>query len=308
MDRKEPPEWQVAVFCHNERERIAACLSSVAAAIGSHCGLITVISNGSTDGSEAAAQAAAASLGVPIEVFRIEHADKASAINSFLYQPMLRGDAELYFFVDGYVTVGPTALSATALRLGQCPRAVAASGVAISGRTATRSTQRAVEVGGVMHGQFFCLKPEFVRRMVDQGIRLPVGLYRGDGLLGSMAAHDLDAVGQPWVDGRLIGVADAQFAIDALSPFRPRDLRRQFRRKIRQMRGKLENAAIKKVIYARGYAALPASADDLIRDFLAEHPGPPVSLLDQPFMRLALRQLRRSTRPDPETLLPHRVR
>ncbi len=304
---QERPEWQVAVFCQNERSRIAACLTSISAAIGSRRGLITVIANGSNDGSEAAARAAGAGIGTPVQVFSIPQADKSNAINSFLYDLRLRAEADLYFFVDGYVTIGPAALRATAARLADCPDAVAATGVAGNGRTETRSARRTVEVGGVMHGQFYALTPDFVRRMVRDGIRLPVGLYRGDGLLGSMAAHDLDAVGQPWMNSRLIGVAEATFEIDALSLFRWRDLRRQFRRKIRQMRGRLESAAIKQVIYAGGYAALPPFADDMIRDFLAANPVPAVSLPDRPFMALALRHHRAAVRPDPDSLRPRRV-
>jgi len=300
-------EWQIAVFCHNERGRIAACLRSISAAIGSRRALITLIVNGSTDGSEAAALAVREDLGAPAQIFRIDHADKSNAINRFLYDRTFRAEAGLYFFVDGSVTIGTQALAATAARLAACPFALAATGVASNGRTATPRQQAAIEAGGVLRGQFYALRPEFIARMVDGGLRLPIGLYRGDGLLNSMAAHDLDALGQPWTASRLIGVAEATFEIDALSMFRPRDLRRQFNRKIRQMRGRLENAAVKQVIYAGGYAALPMFADDLIREFLAANPVPPVSLADRPFMALALRHHRAASRPDAERLRPHRI-
>jgi hypothetical protein len=298
-------EWQVAVFCQNERRRIAACLASVAAAIGVRRGVITLILNGSTDGSEAAALAARAGLGAELQVFSIPHADKSNAINVFIHD--LRGEAGLYLFVDGAVTIGRDAMAAMAARLDACPGAVAASGVAGNGRTEVRANRAAVETGGRLRGQFFALRPEFVERMVAGGIRLPVGLYRGDGLIGSMAAHDLDACGKAWDNGRVIGVADAVFDIDALSPFRARDLRRQFGRKIRQMRGRVENAAIRQIVYADGYAALPAYADDMIAAFLARHPAPSVPLLDRPFLALALAQHRAARRPDAQSLQPRRI-
>jgi len=297
--------WQVAVFCHNERGRIASCLASVAAAIGTRPGLITLLLNGSTDGSEAAALAARAGLGVELQIFTIPHADKSNAINVFLHE--LRTNAGLYAFVDGSVTIGREAIAAAEARLAACPDALAASGVAGNGRTETRTNRAAVERGGILRGQFFALRPAFVERMVAAGLRLPVGLYRGDGLIGSMAAHDLDPPRKPWENGRVIGVAEAEFDIDALSPFRLRDLRRQFARKIRQMRGRLENAAIKQIIYDRGYAALPAYADDMIADFLAHHPRPAVSLPDRPFMALALAQHRAAVRPDPADLQPRKI-
>jgi glycosyltransferase involved in cell wall biosynthesis len=300
-------DWQVAVFCQNEGARIAACLASISKAIGSRRGLITVIVNGSTDDSETTARAASSSLRTPVEIFRIKQADKANAINCYFHDRALRADAELYFCVDAYATIGEDALAATAQRFAECPEAVVATGVAINGRTESRSMRETVEVGGVMHGQFYALQPDFVRRMVDGGIRLPIGLYRGDGLIGSMAAHNLDAIGQPWKNSRVIGVAGATFEIESLSMFRLRDLRRQFRRKVRQMRGRIENAAVKQIIYSRGYAALPTFADDMIRDYLGDHQPPPVQLVERPFMSLAIKQHRAMSRPDPESLRPTRV-
>jgi glycosyltransferase involved in cell wall biosynthesis len=297
-------EWQIAVFCQNERRRIEACLTSISAAVELRRARITVIINGSTDGSEEAARAASVKLGTPMQIFSIPQADKSNAINCFIHDRRLRADADMYFFVDGYTIIGRNALAAMAGRLAECPDAVAATGVAANGRTEIRSRQTTVEIGGVMHGQFYALRPDFVRRMADGGIRLPIGLYRGDGLLGSMAAHDLDALGQPWLNSRLIGVVGATFEIDALSLFRMRDLRRQFRRKIRQMRGRLENEAVKQVIYTGGYAALPPFADDMIRDFLAANPMPTVPLLDRPFLSLALRHHRAARCPAPESLQP----
>lgn len=68
---QERVEWQVAVFCQNERSRIAACLTSIAASIGSRRGLITVSANGSTDESETVARVASAGLDTPVQVFSI---------------------------------------------------------------------------------------------------------------------------------------------------------------------------------------------------------------------------------------------
>lgn len=295
-------KWQVTVFCHNERSRIAECLASIVTAIGSYNGLITVILNGSTDGSEAAVLSVAANVSVPIRIARISYADKSNAINCALYD--LREDAELYFFVDGYVTISPNSLQAMSDRLSERIDVIAASGVASNGRSKPQSAQYAIEARGILQGQFHALRPDFIRRMVDSGIRLPIGLYRGDGLLGSMVMHDLDAVGQPWVNDRAIVVAEATFKIDALSPLHWRDLKRQFRRKIRQMRGRLENEAIKQVIYRGGYKALPSFADDIIHDFLATHPAPKNSIFEKSFMIMALRQHRSNMQPDIDDLRP----
>ena len=298
-------EWNVAVFCQNEAARIGQCIASIAQAIGSRRALVTLILNGTTDDSAALAWQAARTHGVPIEIWRIPHGDKSNAIDQFFYK--LRVPAQMYFCVDGYVKIGPRSFDGLAAGLAARPASVAATGIAINGRTMPTSREEILALGGKLQGQLHALRPEFLDRMVAQGISLPVGLYRGDGLLGSMASHDLDAIGTQWDPGRVVGVAEATFEIPTLSPFVPRDLRRQFRRKVRQMRGHLENAAIKTVIYRRGFAALPAFADEMIATYLDQHGVPPTTLPDKPFMLLALRQHRAARREAAANLTPQRL-
>lgn len=164
------------------------------------------------------------------------------------------------------------------------------------------ATPATLASGGRLHGQLHGLRRDFIDRLVGRGIRLPIGLYYGDGLVGSMAMHDLNSLNIEWDTSRIVGLSDASYEIPTLSVFRVRDLRRQFNRKIRQMRGRLENAAIREIIYMSGYEGLPEYSDDMIRAFLAEHDDPPVSLPDRPFMALAKRQARRVVRPSPERL------
>jgi hypothetical protein len=298
-------EWNVAVFSHNEAARIGQCIASIAQAIGRRRALVTLVLNGTTDDSAAIARQAAREHGMPIEIWRIPLGDKSNAIDQFFYK--LRAPAELYFSVDGYVTIGRRAFEGLAAGLAGRPGAVAATGIAINGRTMHLSSGDILALGGNLQGQLHALRPAFLDRMVGQGISLPIGLYRGDGLLGSLAAHDLDAIGTQWDTRRVVGVAEATFEIPSLSLFAPRDLRRQFWRKVRQMRGHLENAAIKTVIYRRGFAALPTYADEMIAAYLNDYGVPPTRLADQLFMRLALRQHRAARRPDGAKLVAKRV-
>jgi hypothetical protein len=166
------------------------------------------------------------------------------------------------------------------------------------------ATAETLTQGGRLHGQLHAFRPAFLDRLTEAGLRLPVGLYRGDGLLGSMACHNLDPRHVAWDGHRIAGAQAATYCIPQLSPLRPGDIRRQFRRKIRQMRGRLENAAISAIIYEHGYQGLPGHADDMIAAYLQTHPVPAVSLPDRTFMALALRQHARARRPDPDSLRP----
>jgi glycosyltransferase involved in cell wall biosynthesis len=295
-------DWNLAVFCRNERWSIDRCIESIADASGDRRALITLIVNGSTDDSADLALAAAARRGIPIAVWTIEHGDKANAINQFIHA--LREPARCYFFIDAYVKISPGALAIMEASLAEHPDAVAATGVAANGRTMIRDTERTLTEGSRLHGQLHMLRADFVDRLAARRLRLPIGLYYGDGLAGSMALHDLDPLHNDWEQKRIAVNPDATYEIPMLSLFRLRDVKRQFQRKVRQMRGRLENLAIRSIVYERGYDGLPEYADDMVNAYLSRHGVPVVSLLDRPFQALALRQIRAARRPDPKRLEP----
>ncbi len=295
-------DWQVGVFGRNEASRIGQCIASIARAGRGLRVLATVLLNGTADNSAEVALCAARAEALPIEIYHFTHADKSNAINRFFHD--LRAPADAVCCVDAYALIGPDSLSGFTRAFADRPDARLATGIAINGRSEPRSVERTLTVGGVTHGQLYAPGRAFLDRLTGRGLRLPLGLYRGDGLLGSMAAHDLDPVTQPWENRRVIGVKDATYEIASLSPFRLADVRRHLRRRVNHMRGRLETAAMKEIIYIGGYAALPEHADDMIRAFLAAHGPPPTPLRDRPFMAAALRRVRDARPPDPAGLVP----
>ncbi len=297
-------DWNVAVYCVNEATRLQGCLDSILVALAGHRALVSVILNGSRDGSLDIALTAARS-GKPVEVFQIAVADKSNAINQFYH--VLRSPARAYAGVDGYAYVMPGSFDALERRMMTDSHALVLACIGVNGRTVPLAMKETIEVGGRLHGQFHALRPSFLDRMVARGIRLPVGLYRGDGLIGSMAAHDLDPITQPWDNTRLPGIADARFAIPSLSILKPHDLQRQFRRKVRQMRGIIENAAIKSIIYKAGYEGLPLDCNDMLQDYLATHGIPKVPIIDRIFMHLVVNQIASAPRLKMQDLAAGRI-
>jgi hypothetical protein len=294
-------DWNVAVYCANEERRLGGCLERVIAALTGRRALITVMLNGSRDCSLDVAREVAA--GGPIEIFRIEAGDKANAINQFMHR--LRSPARFYGAVDGYAYIAATSFRAMEERLDTDARAMAVTGVCTNGRTMKLATETTLSVGGTLHGQLHAFRREFLDRMVARGIKLPIGIYWGDGLLGSMAAHNLDALSEAWDNGRVVGIAAATYEIPTLSPLRLTDVQRHLRRKVRQMRGLIEVAAIRDLIYRRGYEGLPDDAAEMVEDYLTAYGPPKVGWVDRVFQMLALRQ--RAPERAPAHLIPHRV-
>lgn len=292
-------DYDIAVFAVNEAATIERCLTAIDRAAAGCRTRIVVLLNGTTDNSLEIIKATRL-LHAALVVYRFPAADKANAINRFLYD--LRLDAAIYFCIDAYTRIGPDSLRAMAAALEADPYALVASSIPTNGRSAKTVREYTLK-GGAISGQLYALRPDFVNRLVAAGFRLPLQIYRGDALLGSMAAHDLDAPGTKWDDRRIIGVEGATYEISPLSIFRWRDIIRQYRRETRQARGRFENEAIKSIIYAKGYAALPSNATDMIKEWLQSHQLKPRSLREGYFMRQALQRLDEA-RPAPADLVP----
>lgn len=303
IEQGEVFDWNVAVYSANEADRLQACLRSIIAALAERRALITVIVNGARDASIEVASEFVRHAGV--QVFSIAYPDKSNAINQFIYR--LRVPARAYAAVDGYAVIGSETFIAMENRLRMDRHALAVTGVAAKGRSMAEYSQEALRTGGRLHGQLHAIRGEFLDRIVARAIKLPLGLYRGDGLLGSMLAHNLEPRTVRWDNSRIPAVAQATFETPPISFFKLKEVRRQFHRRVRQMRGVIENDAIKRIIYEEGYEALPDYAEDMIQHYLAVYGAPPVGLRDRPLLYLAIEESRRAQRPSAEAIMPNRV-
>ncbi len=291
------PSWSVAIFGRNEAASIGACIAALALAAEGRSLHLTILLNGTTDGSHREASLALRRCGLPGSIHAIAEADKANAVNQFIRK--LRPEAETYFFVDAYARVAPDALRHLAQALLDHPGAQAAAAVPSTGRSAARLRAAMIRHPG-LHGSLFALRGGFVARIAALGLGLPVGLYRGDGLLGSFVLHDLDAAQGGWHGERIAVEPRATWAAPQLQPWRWRDWRRQWQRLIQQGRGRLQWAAIRARIYPAGFGALPVDADACVLQSL-DAVRPP-RLWRDPFAALALARMRHA--PSRHSLTP----
>lgn len=259
MAMPEPkPRWSALVCARNEQRRIGACLHALAQAAAQNHLHVTVLLNGSTDDTAREAMRSLRDSGLRGRIYAIGQGDKANAFNQFIHR--LRPAASTYFFVDGYAAVAPDALARLDAALAQNSIARAAAAVPGTGRSAAALRRQMVAEPG-LHGSLFALSGRFVERIAGLGLRLPVGLYRGDGLVGSMVLHDLDAGGGGWEPQRIVVEPAATFHAPAWQPWRPHDLWRHFGRLVQQGRGRLQGQALRAVLYPGGFTALPEDAD-----------------------------------------------
>lgn len=292
----------VAVFARNEAARLGACLRALGRSEGIPHLHVTVLLNGTRDGSARAAADAMREAGLAGRLIDIPHGDKSHAMNLFLHR--LRPPAPLYVLMDGFAEVRPDALARLAERLARTPAAEAAAAVPSTGRSADALRRSMIEQPG-LHGSLFALRGSFVERLAAARLRLPRGLYRGDGLIGAMVMHDLDALAHGWEPARIAVEPDASWVTPPGRLWHWPDLRRHLHRLLRQARGRLEMAALRDALYRKGFTGLPADSRTLVLDWIAADPSRAPGLRQDPLARLALVLLRQpAVDPPPEALEP----
>lgn len=226
--------WAVAVFAHNEGGRIAAALHSIVQASGGHPLAITVLANGCSDDTVAVAQAFADQRPAgEVQVLAIERADKANAWNEYVHEVAAKRPpqaVDLHVFVDGDVRAGPGALPALAAALAQTPDAHAVGALPTTGRDRDAWRERMVR-GATLAGGLYALRDDFVQRLIQRDIRVPVGLIGEDWLVSVLARFDLQPVNPvAALVPRVAFAPEAGFAFRSLSPWRWRDHRVYWRR------------------------------------------------------------------------------
>jgi hypothetical protein len=136
---------------------------------------------------------------------------------------------------------------------------------------------------GGIHGNLFAMRGDILRQMVNTGFKLPLGLYRSDGLLGAIVCFSLDPPHNPWNKNRIHVEADAHWDFDALKWWRPSDWQTHFLRADRQWRGVLENAAMRQwfAVDKKLPEDLPATAAEFVTAWVANQPAASSSLLNK---------------------------
>ena len=204
---------------------------------------------------------------VPAPRLRIWHlalADKAHAWNQYL--EVIWPGAGLAFFVDGYVRLWPATIERIARHVRACPDAIGGTGVPTVGRSAAAATRAMLESGGIQ-GNCFCITGPTLLQMRQSGFRLPLGLYRGDAMIGAVLAYRLDPAKNQWDSKRAVPVVPtASWDMKAARLWRPADWRAMLRRRDRQAQGELENLAMREHLTLRRQPpqALPATAAELV--------------------------------------------
>jgi hypothetical protein len=215
-----------------------------------HCGsgCVDVVVNGNRALADAAVVALGARAVVAsppprrVRVWFIPFGDKAHAWNH--YVRLIWPGSDVAFFIDGYTRMRSNSFDAIVEGMRGDDFAWAGSGVPTHGRSAKRVRDELLSAGGFA-GNLGAIRGDVLRRMVDSGFGLPIGLYRVDSVIGAVLMFSLDPANNPWNPKRVHVAPNASWDYDPLKWWRLDDLRTHLRRRKRQTRGDLENAAVR---------------------------------------------------------------
>ena len=277
----------VVIFASRETPEVLRQTISAASVASEHalaadtvsvqCAVIDVLVNGNPTLAEAAAQHTKAicvnvTSALRLRVWHLALADKAHAWNQ--YVEAIWPGSGLAFFVDGYVRLWPATIARLAQRVGTSSMALAGSGVPTVGRSVAAETRAMLAEGGI-HGNCFCITAATLQQMKRAGFRLPLGLYRGDAMIGAVLAYRLDPAQHAWdLKNAVLVEPKASWDMQGMRYWRLADWHALWRRRGRQAQGRLENLAMRDHLSIRRLPvrALPRTVAELVLDWAQRHP------------------------------------
>ena len=270
------PTWAVAIFA--SREDLATLSECVAALItacrfSSKSAVIDLVINGNPALGRTASETLTSTYDdIQVNVHSIAFGDKANAWNEYVHA--FWPGADTTFFVDGYVRVQPNAFGLLDAAIASGPTFLGATGVPSVGRSAD-SLRRQMIAGGGMHGNMHAISNTAMVTYRDNAVKLPVGLYRTDSLIGAIMMFRFDPGQFKWDTSVVKVQPDATWGLINQPRFGPALIKSYWKRKLRQSQGQLENLAVHEHFAIRRQTpqSLPPTARQLVLEWVARHPS-----------------------------------
>lgn len=267
--------WAVAIIAARETlETLARTIRAAEEASAGKDAVIDVLVNGNPDlAREAGAWVqASARTGATVRVWFIPRGDKAHAWNEYVHRIWPGGRTA--FFLDGYAQPKADGLSRLEASLAQDGDVLGATGVPSSGRSATSLRERMVRDGG-FHGNMHAIAADAMLQLRATGVRLPLGLYRTDSLIGAILLFRLDPSSHQWDRRRIVVNPEATWNISETTGLSFNNAVGQFKRRLRQAQGDLENRAVRDHLSVRRAPvnAMPRTARELVLSWIDANPS-----------------------------------
>ncbi len=235
----------LVIFCSRESVAVLSITLLAALRAAPDNSVIDILVNGN---KELASQMFVLSKGMAnrkssVRVWYIPFADKGNAWNQHVHE-IWQGCLDA-IYIDGYVRVAENSIRSLSRSLAASAQYLGASGVPSVGWSA-KTLRKQMDMKGGFHGNLCAITSEALERIKDRGIRIPIGMYRVDGLMGAFLSFGLNPNSHAWNPLKFIAVVpDATWQCDRKKWYRLQDILAWGNRRYRQARGDIENSAIK---------------------------------------------------------------
>lgn len=264
-------EWSIAIFAARETPAEVLLTLKKAVAAATQASVIDIVVNGNQpllDALLADRQTLQSCLSsqVTLRLWRVAFGNKAHAWNQ--YVEIIWPGTRIAFFVDGYVQVQADNLQRLAESLTASHTALAASGFPMSGRT-SRDIQAALQAHGGLHGNLFAIRQTAMQALRQRKIRLPLGLYGFDTVLGGFLGYGLNPQEHAWdLKRRVTTEAGVHWLVREKHWWNPDDLRTQMKRILNNALRALVRKAT--TYYLRDQKRLPETLPSTIEAYVME--------------------------------------
>lgn len=249
--------WSVAIFAYNESKNIGRCLQSLEAVSGNITAYVLI--NGCTDDTEAVVRRIAKDKPWVVPV-SIAIGDKCNAWNHYVHE--IRQSSEMHVFLDGDCYVYKDSLHALAKTLAEHPDAYAAAGFPATGRS---RREWAIQLSqSSLSGNLYALSDAAVVKMRNEKIYLPKNFVGDDSLLNYLLLTDFQAGKNDRHHERIVAATQAKFGFDPLSPWRPSDYVKHFKRSVRYSVRHYQCEVLIQRLKREGMSIMPHCIDDMI--------------------------------------------
>ena len=178
-----------------------------------------------------------------LSIWYIPLSDKGNAWNQHIHKIWRNNMNSIY--MDGYVRLSRNDICALSETLRCKKSALGTSGVPTVGKSAKVIRQTMHKDGG-FHGNLCAIKLEALNQLRDRNIRIPLGMYRVDSIMGAYLSFNLDNKIFAWDPHQYLPVTStATWENEEKKWYRWRDVFAWIKRRNRQAKGKFENAAVK---------------------------------------------------------------
>ena len=229
-------KYSIVLFAYNEEKNIANTLHSIVNNTDEKLHSIFVLANGCTDNTVAVANSALNQLSYgDAHVIDIKLGDKCNAWNEYAHNYL--SEADVHFFVDSDVVFTKNAFPILFEALLKSDR-TAITGLPQSGRNIERYTELVVRYS-CLSGNLYGLKREFLQRIREKEIGLPIGLSWIDSQITKMVNEDLNDKKDDY-QHRVTYVAGVGYQFSSLKPWSKDDIKLYINRIVRYKTGQLQ--------------------------------------------------------------------